>query len=220
MSLSRSRLPVSRSGLPAGPEGRCWCDGPTPVSLGDLIAVTRAVAEEVRAGRHSATVDVTSRWSRRLHTTAYLDVWLIGWAPTQAAELHDHGGSLGALTVVRGELTEWHWSGGRADDAADTTAGTTLDEPSGRPDEASESGPGLRRRLLGSGRAAGFALGHVHDVSNRAVDPAVSVHAYSPPLSTMSYYEVHRRILRRTRSELVPFGRNPEQLPGLLGSHR
>jgi hypothetical protein len=44
----------------------------------------------------------------------------------------------------------------------------------------------------------------VHDVENRAVEPAVSVHAYSPPLTAMSYYGVTPEgRLRRTRSELV-----------------
>jgi hypothetical protein len=41
-------------------------------------------------------------------------------------------------------------------------------------------------------------------VSNPAVEPAVSVHAYSPPLTAMSYYDVASDgRLRRTRSELV-----------------
>ena len=63
---------------------------------------------------------------------------------------------------------------------------------------------GLRTRTLRAGRSAGFPLGHVHDVENRAVGPAVSVHAYSPPLTAMSYYGVTPDgQLRRTRSELV-----------------
>ena len=66
---------------------------------------------------------------------------------------------------------------------------------------------GLRTRTLRAGRSAGFPLGHVHDVENRAVEPAVSVHAYSPPLTAMSYYNVTPDgRLRRTRSELVAVG--------------
>jgi len=38
----------------------------------------------------------------------------------------------------------------------------------------------------------------------------VSVHAYSPPLSAMSYYGVEAGVLRRTRSELVAPGQAPE----------
>ncbi|MCD2189189.1 cysteine dioxygenase [Actinomycetospora soli] len=177
---------------------RRWHDGPTPVSLGDLTALTRQVAAEVVAGHHAVEIDTTHRWSRRLHADPHLDVWLISWATEQAAELHDHGGSIGALTVVSGELTEWRWSAGQADDHLAT------------PEEIASRGPGLRRRVLTAGAGAAFPLGHVHDVSNRRTEAAVSVHAYSPPLSAMSYYAVERGTLTRTRSELVEPGASPE----------
>lgn len=177
---------------------RRWHDGPTPVSLHDLAQLTRDIAAEVTDGRHEVRVDEDHRWSQRLHADEHLDVWLISWATEQAAELHDHGGSIGALTVVRGELTEWRWTAGRDDDH-DVTA-----------EQIAAHGPGLRRRVLDAGRGAAFGLGHVHDVSNRAETPAVSVHAYSPPLSTMSYYEVTGGVLRRTRSALVEPGESPE----------
>lgn len=177
---------------------RRWRDGPTPASLADLVTLTREVAAEVDAGRHSVEVDPVHRWSRRLHADDHLDVWLISWALDQAAELHDHGGSLGALTVVRGTLTEWRWTAGRDDD------GTCS------PEELPTRGPGLRRRVLDPGRGMAFGLGHVHDVGNRARETAVSVHAYSPPLSAMSYYGVEAGELRRTRSELVAPGQSPE----------
>ena len=62
-------------------------------------------------------------------------------------------------------------------------------------------------RRLPAGRSAGFPLGHVHDVGNPAPTPAVSVHAYSPPLTAMSYYAVEPGArLRRTRSVLVESG--------------
>ncbi|MHC1559379.1 cysteine dioxygenase [Actinomycetospora sp. C-140] len=177
---------------------RRWQDGPTPASLADLVALTREVAAEVDAGGHTVEVDPVHRWSRRLHADEHLDVWLISWATDQAAELHDHGGSLGALTVVRGALTEWRWSAGSEDD------GTCPAE------EVPARGPGLRRRVLDPGRSVAFGLGHVHDVSNRAAGTAVSVHAYSPPLSAMSYYGVEGGVLRRVRSELVAPGQSPE----------
>jgi predicted metal-dependent enzyme (double-stranded beta helix superfamily) len=177
---------------------RRWQDGPTPASLADLVALTREVAAEVDAGRHAVEVDPVHRWSTRLHADDHLDVWLISWATDQAAELHDHGGSLGALTVVRGGLTEWRWTPGRDDDG-DCVA-----------EELPSRGPGLRRRVVDAGRSIAFGLGHVHDVANRARETAVSVHAYSPPLSAMSYYSVGGGVLRRTRSELVAPGESPE----------
>lgn len=197
---TRADAPAELSFLPRTLRGdrRRWHDGPTPVSLADLTTITRQVAAEVVAGMHEVRVDHTHRWSKRLHADPHLDVWLISWTTEQAAELHDHGGSIGALTVVRGELTEWRWTSGRAGDHEVT------------PEELVASGPGLRRRTLGASSGAAFPLGHVHDVSNRRTEPAVSVHAYSPPLSTMSYYDVEAATLTRTRSELVEPGASPE----------
>ena len=77
-----------------------------------------------------------------------------------------HGDSHGALTVVRGALTEDRWSPERA---------------------------ALRTRTLTDGRSVGFGHGYVHEVSNPAAEPAVSVHAYSPPLTEMSYYALDPR---------------------------
>ena len=151
---------------------------PTPLVLGDLTALTRDVAAEVRAGRHAVHVDPKRRWYRLLRSDHYVDVWLISWATEQAAELHDHAGSLGALTVVSGSLVEQRWVGDR-----------------------------LRSRRVRAGSSLGFPLGHVHDVVNPAPAPAVSVHAYSPPLTAMSYYTVEPGArLRRTRSVLVESG--------------
>jgi Cysteine dioxygenase type I len=46
---------------------------------------------------------------------------------------------------------------------------------------------------------------HLHDVGNDAADPAVSVHAYSPPLSAMRRYEMTsagQALVRTERAEL------------------
>ncbi len=133
------------------------------LDLSGLTALTRSVAVEVRAGRHDVLIDPDRRCYRRLRSDDVVDVWLIGWATGQATELHDHGGSLGALTVVSGMLSESYWVPRR-----------------GR----------VRVRPLPAERSQGFPLGHVHDVMNRSSTPAVSVHAYSPPLTRMEYYEV------------------------------
>lgn len=151
---------------------------PTPLALADLTSLTRQVAAEVRTGVHPVVVDPDHRWYQLLRSDAFVDVWLISWATEQSAELHDHAGSLGALTVVSGALTEQRWTG-----------------------------KGLATRRLRAGSSAGFPLGHVHDVGNPDPTAAVSVHAYSPPLSAMSYYAVDDAgLLRRTRSELVEPG--------------
>ncbi len=166
--------------------------GPTRLRVPDLLYATDRAADDVLSGRcdhllPEGGIPASRRWFTRIHGDEELDVWLISWVPGQPTELHDHGGSLGALTVLSGSLSEMYWDGGR-----------------------------LRRRRLDLGDQAGFPLGWVHDVvwapspaagtteSPQAVHGTFSVHAYAPPLTTMSYYEVvdgHR--LRRRRSELT-----------------
>jgi predicted metal-dependent enzyme (double-stranded beta helix superfamily) len=164
---------------------------PTRLRLPDLLSATDLAADDVLSGRYDHVLPVggvpdDDRWYTRLHGDDELDIWLISWVPDRSTELHDHGGSLGALTVLSGVLAETRWDG-----------------------EA------LRRRRLEGGDQAAFPLGWVHDVvwapasagSMAATGPAtptLSVHAYSPPLTAMSYYEVtERNTLRRRRTELT-----------------
>ncbi|MFV1364943.1 cysteine dioxygenase family protein [Mycolicibacterium elephantis] len=157
---------------------------PTRLRLPDLLQATDHAADEVLSGRHDRLLAASGpprdeRWFTRLHGDDELDIWLISWVPDRSTELHDHGGSLGALTVVSGALRETRWDGAA-----------------------------LRHRRLSAGDQAAFPLGWVHDVvwapdRNDSV-PTLSVHAYSPPLTAMSYYDVtHRNTLRRRRTELT-----------------
>ncbi|MDX1870543.1 cysteine dioxygenase family protein [Mycolicibacterium sp. 120266] len=178
---------------------------PTRLRLPDLLNATDRCADDVLSGRYDRLLPAggpptDERWYSRLYGDDELDIWLISWVPDRSTELHDHGGSLGALTVVSGALTETRWNG-----------------------EA------LKRRRLRAGDQAAFPLGWVHDVvwapsaagwgyhplagesvatggsvGVPAAPVTLSVHAYSPPLTAMSYYEVtDRQTLRRNRTELT-----------------
>lgn len=158
-----------------------------PLRVPDLLQVTDRHADDVLNGRYHALLPAgglpaDSRWFTRIHGDRDLDVWLISWVPGKATELHDHGESIGALTVVSGSLDEFHW-GGRQ----------------------------LRRRRLDAGDQAAFRRGWVHDVvwapagghtPAAPVAPTLSVHAYSPPLTEMSYYRVDGG-LQHQRTELT-----------------
>jgi quercetin dioxygenase-like cupin family protein len=101
-----------------------------------------------------------ARWWTRLHADDSVDVWLLTWLPGQLTDLHDHGSSSAAFVVARGRLEEV-----RANRAG--TSHSIVHE---------------------SGQTSWIPAGAVHDV--RAVDqPSVSIHAYSPPLQRMTYYE-------------------------------
>jgi len=173
--------------------------GPTRLRLADLLHITDQTTDEVLRGRYDhlvppGGVPSDDRWFTRLHGDDELDIWLISWVPGHRTELHDHGGSLGALTLLSGSVDEFRWDGER-----------------------------LRRRRLDAGDQAGFPLGWVHDVLwastataapvTSAVEiqgPTLSVHAYSPPLTVMSYYEVTgQHTLRRKRTDLTD---QPEKL--------
>jgi hypothetical protein len=160
--------------------------GPTRLRLPDLLHITDSKADDVLSGRYDHLlpadgIPAKERWFTRLHSDDELDIWLISWVPGEATELHDHGGSLGALTLLSGALHESRWAG----------------------DE-------LRRRRLTAGDQAAFPLGWVHDVAwapsatSLSNSTTLSVHAYSPPLTAMSYYEVTEQdTLRRTRTKLT-----------------
>lgn len=163
---------------------------PTRLRPADLLRLTDEGANGVLDGRFDHLLPgefpTLDRWSTRLHADDDVDVWLISWVPERNTELHDHAGSFGALTVLSGSLTEFRWAG-----------------------------DSLVERRLDAGDQASFPLGWVHDVVRAPDDsgapieissdaPTLSVHAYSPPLTAMSFYEVtDHRTLRRTRTELT-----------------
>ncbi|MFF0493195.1 cysteine dioxygenase [Nocardia sp. NPDC003482] len=161
---------------------------PTRLRPADLLRLTDEGAEDVLAGRYDHLLPADgawptdNRWATRLSADDEVDVWLISWVPDKYTELHDHAGSLGALTVLSGALSEFRWNGRE-----------------------------LRNRTLSAGDQAAFPLGWVHDVVRAPdhlvagpADPTLSVHAYSPPLTAMSYYEVTGHgTLRRTRTVLT-----------------
>jgi predicted metal-dependent enzyme (double-stranded beta helix superfamily) len=134
-----------------------------PLPLADLVEWTAIVADEVRQGRHDVHADPDERWHVRLFQDDRVDVWLISWTTEQGTQMHDHGDSAGAFTVVSGELTEAVW---------DPTVGHVVE------------------RTVATGDAVAFGTSYVHDVRNVGIQTAVSVHAYSPPLTTMSFYDV------------------------------
>lgn len=117
------------------------------------------VAARTLWSRHVAH-DAEERTTVRLIGSDLYEVWLLGWAPGQGVELHDHGPSDAAFGVVEGELVELEPARGR-----------------------------LERRVLRAGDRRCVPSGTVHDVLNASPAPATSIHAYSPPLSGMTFYD-------------------------------
>ena len=53
-----------------------------------------------------------------------------------------------------------------------------------------EHRPGERARVIHPGKPHAFPPDYAHDVRNVSIAPAVSIHAYSPPLNDMNEYEL------------------------------
>jgi predicted metal-dependent enzyme (double-stranded beta helix superfamily) len=114
------------------------------------------------------------RWYHRLAAADDHEVWLLSWLPGQGTGFHDHGGSAGAFAVARGNLQEW-------------TA------PAGRPSPVAA--------MRAQGEVRSFGSWYVHHVINASAEPAVSVHAYSPPLEYMQRFQFGPGGLLRVTTE-------------------
>jgi predicted metal-dependent enzyme (double-stranded beta helix superfamily) len=134
----------------------------TPSQLAaEVRRMTAAPAEWVARVR----LDPEGRWYERIHLSDIHEVWLISWLPGQSTGFHDHGGSAGAFGTVWGELDECvvRQAGGQQATVGRVTAGVVRS----------------------------FGPRYVHDVRNTSTSSvAVSVHAYSPPLSAMTRYDL------------------------------
>ncbi|WP_426574752.1 cysteine dioxygenase [Aquihabitans sp. McL0605] len=183
--LSRpARLPIDDRS-PAARRVSLARPGPRPTDppvlpVGVLADIALGLARATELWQPHVSHDPLSRTSVRLVATESYEVWLLGWTQGQRVEFHDHGGSNAAFAVLEGELQEITLG----------VAGTTS-------------------KRLTSGRVGTVAAGTVHDVINPTAVVATSLHVYSNPLRTMTYYDGQGR---PTYTELV------EQVPALVTS--
>ncbi len=110
---------------------------------------------------HDAGASLTERRYGLLDRTLAYEVWVVHWPENRELVLHDHVGSAGAFHVVSGHLEE---------------TSTT------------RRGRQLESRLLPAGQGRAFGPDYVHSLVNPLIMPATSVHAYSPPISSITFY--------------------------------
>jgi predicted metal-dependent enzyme (double-stranded beta helix superfamily) len=97
-----------------------------------------------------------------LHRDDVLAVWLICWMDEQDTGFHDHDLSAGAVAVVDGAVAEDRLVLGGAPET----------------------------RVFSAGAAFSFTAADIHRVRHAGTAPAVTIHAYSPPLWRMGAYEI------------------------------
>ncbi len=133
------------------------------VSPAELTRIVRDVATAPETWRGLVRFDPAERWYARIQGGDDHEVWLLTWLEGQQTGFHDHGDSVGAFMITSGCLTERAAVGGR---------------------------PVASGRRLRAGACRSFGPRYIHDVRNASPVPAVSIHAYSPPLTSMRRFEL------------------------------
>jgi predicted metal-dependent enzyme (double-stranded beta helix superfamily) len=153
-----------------------------------LASVVQRVADSQAEWLTRVRLNPAGRWYEQIHLDDSHEVWLISWLPGQETGFHNHGGASGAFTVALGTLLESRVTRtGHTAGVGDTVA--TISQMVSKP--------------VGAGGVRSFGPRYIHNVRNAsAASVAVSVHAYSPPLSAMTRYEL-------TQSGLVTLGTEP-----------
>ena len=147
----------------------------------NLAQIATQLADRRELWQPLVRYDALSRYYVRLASSPDYEAWLLTWLPGQRTDWHDHGGSAGAFLTVAGALTERH---------------ATV-EPDGALRVLTEP------RALATGALRAFGTRHVHQVANNALEPATSVHVYSPALVEMNTYREHDAELHQISSQLV-----------------
>ena len=144
----------------------------TDLNTTELRDLVARIAAEPDRWRPLVRRATPQRHFAELWCDEHVGVWVISWASGNDTGFHDHDVSSGAVAVVEGAVIEERLVVG------------------GPPIE-------IRHRV---GEAFAFDASHVHRMRHDAAAPAVSIHAYSPPLSRMGAYAVEPDGTLRRRS--------------------
>jgi predicted metal-dependent enzyme (double-stranded beta helix superfamily) len=128
----------------------------------ELVALVESLAAHSREWEDLVDHDPRRRTYHEILRDRHVSAWLICWTDEQDTGFHDHDLSAGAVTVVRGRVTE----------------------------ERLALGAPPRRRVVGTGASFAFGAADIHRVAHAPGEPAVTLHAYSPPLWRMGAYAV------------------------------
>ena len=143
------------------------------LSDAELEVVATQFAARPELWSEHVSHDPEHRTYAQLLRDEHLDVWLLCWSRDHDTGFHDHDLSAGAVAVAAGSVREDR-----------LVLGRSVDEPISR--------------VAGAGSSFSFTASDIHRVLHAGEGPAVTVHAYSPPLTRMGSYMVEPsgRLLR------------------------
>ena len=140
----------------------------------ELVGFVQRLASRPEEWAHLVEHDRAARTYSELLRTDEVAAWLICWMDEQDTGFHDHDVSAGAVAVVSGSVRE----------------------------DRLVLGAPPATRVVHAGGSFSFEASDIHRVQHAGGEPAVTLHAYSPPLWRMGTYEVQPegRLLRHSVS--------------------
>jgi mannose-6-phosphate isomerase-like protein (cupin superfamily) len=131
------------------------------LSISELERFAAGLAATPERWRHLVRHDAR-RVYEQIWDDGDVNAWLICWSEDSDTGFHDHDDSGAGITVVSGSVREDRLTVGGAPRSRELSAGTTFTVP-----------PTAIHRVLHAGAG-----------------PAVTIHAYSPPLRRMGAYRI------------------------------
>jgi hypothetical protein len=126
----------------------------------ELCRLVSELAARTELWQPLVVCDAERRRYRLMLEDERLDIWVLSWMPGQATGFHDHERSHVALTALQGAVLERQIRLGEA---------------------------AIERELVPGSVQPGPA-GYIHSVRHGSGAPAVTLHAYSPPLVRVGQY--------------------------------
>jgi predicted metal-dependent enzyme (double-stranded beta helix superfamily) len=131
----------------------------------ELQAVACQIAARKELWSEHVSHDPDHRTYAELVRDEHLDVWLLCWSHDHDTGFHDHDLSAGAVAVAAGAVREER-----------LVLGRPIDSPIAK--------------VARAGSSFSFGASDIHRVLHAGEGPAVTIHAYSPPLLRMGSYSV------------------------------
>jgi predicted metal-dependent enzyme (double-stranded beta helix superfamily) len=155
-------------------------EGSDPLDEHALEALVARIAETAAIWTPLQVIDADRRRYRLLYEDARIDIWVLSWMPGQGTGFHDHDLSSVGLACAQGAVTERQMLLPTGATTVEMSAGTSR-----------RGGPG-----------------YIHSVAHCGGEPAITIHAYSPPLERVGQYRVDeagvlRRSVEHGRPELL-----------------
>src|SRR5947208_16153899 len=132
------------------------------LTTGELERFVEGLAAEPELWRDLVRPSTDGRVYEQIWDDEVVNAWVICWSEDQDTGYHDHDRSTAAITVVKGQVRE----------------------------ERLCIGGGARGNVHGPGDTLTLPATAIHRVLHAGEGPAVSIHAYSPPLTRTGAYRV------------------------------